>query len=185
MNLNHVMMDIESLDTEAGAIILSIAAVQFDEFTGETGDVFYRKISLKDSIKLGFTISADTLKWWLDKDRIVMKEALSGTKSLLEALTEFSDFYNKIKLQYDEVYIWGNSARFDCGIVGEAYKKMGLPLPWDTWLEVCFRTFVRNFKELRKSIPFLGNKHYPVDDCHHQILVVSKINEIINPVKAS
>jgi hypothetical protein len=172
------MLDIETLNTEAGAVMLSLAAVQFDEHTGETGAEFYQKISLQNSIDLGLTINADTLKWWLDKDREVLNEALSGTKPLAEVLVDFSSWFNNIKLQHGKVSIWGNSARFDCGIVEAGYKKLNLPIPWDSWLEVCFRTFIRDHKELRKSIPFVGNKHLPIDDCKHQIQTVFAINNL-------
>ena len=178
MTMNNVMIDLETLGTEPGAVILSIAAVQFNEHTGETGEYFYEKIALQNSLDLGLNINADTLKWWIEKDGNVFKEALSGKKTLVEVLSLFSDFLNKIKLQHDNVCLWGNSARFDLGILSEAHKKAGLKLSWDTWLEVCFRTFIRKHKELRKAIPFLGKKHYPIDDCYHQILVVNKINEL-------
>lgn len=176
--MNNVMLDIETLGTEPGCVILSIAAVQFNENTGETGASFYEKIDLKNSLDLGLVICPETLKWWMDKDQKVFKEALDGNKKLEDVLVLFREYINNIKLQHGDVSIWGNSARFDLGILAEAHKKVSLKLSWDTWLEVCFRTFVRKHKELRKSIPFLGNKHYPIDDCHHQILVVSKINEL-------
>lgn len=176
--MNNVMVDLETLGTTPGCVILSIGAVQFDEHTGATGEYFYEKISVESSQELGLTIDISTLNWWLSKDPNVFTEALSGKKSLIQVLTLFSEYLNKIQLQHDDVYLWGNPARFEFGILAEAHKRAGFKLPWDTWLEVCFRTFIRKHRELRDSLPFLGDKHNPIDDCHHQILVVSKINQL-------
>jgi hypothetical protein len=58
----HVMIDIETLDTAKTAVILAIAAVEFNLQTGEIGRTFYEKVDIGSQSKHGRTIDGDTLK---------------------------------------------------------------------------------------------------------------------------
>lgn len=64
--------------------------------------------------------------------------------------------------------MWGNSARFDCGILQNAYNKADIPLPWDFRKERCYRTFVEMFGQIDKT-KYIGFAHNPLDDCRNQI----------------
>ncbi|WP_173678185.1 3'-5' exoribonuclease domain-containing protein, partial [Escherichia coli] len=58
--MNHVMLDIETLDVEKTAYILSVGAAFFVPETGEIGPGFYQVISL-DHEQAGRTIAPSTL----------------------------------------------------------------------------------------------------------------------------
>ena len=66
---NDVMIDIETLGTDPGSVILSIGAVEFDLKTGKTGEEFYQWIDLESSSNKGFSVSAGTIKWWMMQNK--------------------------------------------------------------------------------------------------------------------
>jgi hypothetical protein len=59
----NVMVDIETLGTEPGCVVLSIGAVAFDKEMGFVED-FYEVINTVDSFSEGLTYDNDTLAWW-------------------------------------------------------------------------------------------------------------------------
>ena len=58
------MIDTETLGRTPGSVVRSVAAIEFDPQTGETGRRKVWKIDLADSIRYGFRIEASTLKWF-------------------------------------------------------------------------------------------------------------------------
>lgn len=53
MQMNNVMIDIETLGKKHGCPVLSIAAVQFYPHTGDIGNVFYERMSYAAAISYG------------------------------------------------------------------------------------------------------------------------------------
>lgn len=177
--MNHLMLDIETLDNKSTSSILSLSAVQFDLENGNLGKQFYEKVSLSSNIKYGLTISESTLKWWLEQPIEVFKEALSGEKDLREVLHEFRLFIQSIGT--NDLKIWGNSNRFDCGILQNAYEKTGCKeIPWKYALERDVRTLVSFQPGIKKNEIFIGDPHNPLDDCKHQIKYCVKIYNQLN-----
>ena len=43
--MNNLMIDIETLGTNSNAVVVSIGAVLFDPYTGDTCGEFYHKVS--------------------------------------------------------------------------------------------------------------------------------------------
>jgi len=86
--------------------------------------------------------------------------------SITDALTQFASFCK------DKSYsVWGNSARFDCGILGDAYNKIGRNIPWNFSKERCVRTLVSFNPEVKKKYVESNNgvAHNALDDCKLQI----------------
>jgi hypothetical protein len=158
------MLDIETMGSESYSAIVSIAAVEFDIETGETGSVFVEKISLDSCLKAGLTVNGDTIMWWMSQSDEAREALIEGHPSELEDTLEwFGAFVSK------GYYIWGNSARFDCGILQNAYNKIGKKIPWDFRKERCVRTLVSFNPELKASIERDGVAHDALDDCLYQI----------------
>jgi DNA polymerase III epsilon subunit-like protein len=167
---SHLMLDIETMGTESFSSIVSIGAVEFDPETGETGKEFYANIDLQSCLDCGLTVSASTINWWLKQSEQARKDLTKGkVLSLAAALLEFANFCNK------DYEIWGNSARFDCGILQNAYTKLNLSLPWDYRKERCVRTLVSFRPEIKQNFVFKGTAHNALADCYHQIGYCSEI----------
>lgn len=178
-NFNQVMLDIETLGTEPGCVVLSIGAVLFDMKSGETSTEFVMNIDIKDSLAMGLQISADTLKWWLAQGEEATKRAFSeDNDSLIDTLSQFSNFIDSNG--GSDLKIWGNGARFDMGIVNDLYRLIGQPIPWNNFKERDVRTLVdfapevktRVVKEAKKQEEVL---HDPIVDCKVQIKYCSEI----------
>lgn len=118
----------------------------------------------------GLTIDGNTIMWWLQQTPDAKKD-LKGLYplDLYSALKQFSKFCN------DRYQIWGNSARFDLGILENAYQTVGLPIPWDFRKERCLRTLVSFNPQIKKETIFEGTPHVAIDDCYHQISYCVKI----------
>lgn len=162
MSTDRVMLDIETLGLEPGAVILSIGAVRFD--TDGLGSEFHGNIDLVSCEDAGLTVDADTLQWWLDQDGEV-QHVLTGGEALEDVLEDFGGWYG------DAEEVWANSPSFDCRLLEAAYDAVGLESPWNFWSERDFRTL----KELpvAAEIEQDGNEHDALDDAKHQARVAS------------
>lgn len=178
------MLDIETLGTDPGAVILSIAAVEFDLETGKTGKEFYSKIQLEDSIKHGFEINPATLKWWLEQDPEVLKENITipkGTEDLCTVKAVMSELIAHFEYVYaPKVHVWGNSNRFDMGIL-IPYLRIITDKPiWKYSNERDVRTLVSFNPDIKGEVLAQAKKdnldlHNPIIDCKLQIEYCSKI----------
>jgi len=186
----HLMVDLETLGLRSTSVILSIGAVMFNIETGEASkqdfDRFHCVIDIDDSLNHGLTIDAITLRWWLNKSKEA-KESLNGNTNLAMALYNFDQFLYRtqyetisaLKIAHfdyrDEVIVWGNSAKFDLGILANAYNVCGKDKPWRDKNERDVRTLASLRPDIKKECKFEGTKHNPIDDCLHQIKYCSEI----------
>jgi hypothetical protein len=167
--MKDLMVDIETFGTKPGSVILSIAAVSFDIETGKTEAIFHQNIDLNSSVEKGLKIEANTVLWWLEQSKEAQRTIteVSHRNKLPNVLKLFgmwiSDYFPK------DVRIWGNSARFDLGILEAAYDACNLRLPWNHYSECDVRTLVMFAPQIKKETQFIGVKHNPIDDCKHQI----------------
>lgn len=162
-----VMLDLETLGTEPFAPILSIGACTFHlgDVTGEPiTDTFYQAIDIESSLKLGMRPSGATLKWWMNQSedaRSVFQDPAAC--SLPDALDAFTDWVNSRPVQ-----VWGNSARFDCGLLAAAYRACSKELPWQFWNERCYRTMKNLPGASSVSLQRMGTHHNALDDAMSQ-----------------
>ena len=63
--MRRIMFDTETLGTSSSSVILSIAAVEFDD--KNLGRRFHQRISIDSCLKHGLTVSGNTIEWWMDQ----------------------------------------------------------------------------------------------------------------------
>lgn len=166
--MNNVMLDLETLGTQPGSVVLSIGAVAFDPDEG-IGASFYTVVSVEDSLRLGLTIDASTLRWWAKQARTTYVEALGeGSEgyvlTLTDALRTFSRWL-EINTSGENVRMWGNGADFDLTLLLTCYRKAGIEAPWKFWNHRCYRTL----KSLRPDVRLeKSNNHNALDDARNQ-----------------
>lgn len=160
--MDHLMVDIETMGNKSGCAIVSIGAIRFNIDTGETGEEFYRNISLESCLKAGLTVQADTIMWWLNQSKESRDSLKSDRCSINEAMYAFKYFYNN-------ELIWANSPRFDLEIIAAAFNKCDDDIPWDFRKERCCRTLYAMAPDLVKGWKYDGDAHKALDDCHNQI----------------
>jgi hypothetical protein len=168
---NNFMVDIETLGTRSYSIILSIGVVAFDLKTGNTGDEFYRTIDVASSKEVGLTSDASTVEWWRKQDKSVRDALTKNTAHIHQVLTQLLAWFD---MQTYERFMWGNSARFDLGLLENAYERCKLIPPWAYYNERCCRTIVALNPEIKNSLPKPTGAHHPIIDCKHQIDYIVK-----------
>lgn len=174
--MRNVEIDLETLGTVPGSIILSIGAVLFDPATGALGKEFYCVISKQSSEFFGMTHSVSTLEWWTKQSpeaRKVLTEAEADDAAYMDvALERLTAFIPK------GAKVWSNGANFDQPLLAVAYDRIGGTVPWEFWNGRCHRTLVAlcpNEKALR-----------PATVCAHNALEDAKwqARHLCNVVKA-
>ena len=179
--MRHIMLDLETLGTKPGSVILSIGAVLFDPKTGELGETFYSVISTKDSLSYGLTVDPNTQAWWNTQSteaKAVLTEAQAPeAKPLMTVLNDFKEWVQSNTVEKANRMVWGNGASFDVPLLQAAYEATALVPPWNYWGSMCYRTI----KNLNKNTPAPkreGTHHNALDDAiyqaHHLMLLLNE-----------
>lgn len=184
--MNNLMVDIETLGVRPYAVILRIAAVEFDIQTGNTGKIYDQKISIDSCRKHGLQVETETTSWWCKqilKDEEGLNLFLNTTNVFLglkSVLINFKMFIEDGKY----LTLWGNSNSFDLGLLANAYEKAGIDKPWIYEQERDVRTIVGLRPEIKEHWQWSGVAHNPVDDCKNQIgYLVETLNSLTTLVK--
>lgn len=172
------MIDIETMGNKSFAAIVSIAAVEFDIKTGETKDVFSVDVDLKSSVGCGLKIDPSTVLWWLEQSKEAQDNINKDGESLRSALNKLSKFF----VGKENHNVWGNSARFDMGIIENAYSVIGGSIPWKFYNERCVRTLSSLYPDIKKNMVFEGLAHDATDDCKHQIKYCSETYKLLKGI---
>ena len=166
MSLVDIMIDIETLGTAPGSVILSVGAA------ASNGVELFHQVSLADSLFHGFTVDPETMAWWRKQDPSVWSKQTQGDLSPVSALACISEWIQSIRNgdssaeTGNRIRVWGDGATFDCVLLEEAYRRVGLACPW-TYAEVyCYRT-VRQLKDSKKPIP--KEHHNALSDAKTQL----------------
>ena len=171
------MVDLETLSVRPHAIILVIGAIKFNR--GETWSQnidekgikklnhFYSRIEINSCENIGLHRDSQTEKWWSKQDKSIKYEALNNPDriTIQTALKSFKEWFGNDP----GTKIWGNGCGFDCSILGEAYKRCGMEIPWKFWMERDLRTIMDLGRVRTVDIPQY-QKHNALFDCYHQII---------------
>jgi len=168
--MKHAMIDLETLDSVPGGVILSIGAVMFDPTkTGDErlGEEFYCVVNTADCVAHGLNIDPDTQAWWAKQSaeaRLVLTQAQDPEQSdtLEDALEMFADFLPK------GCTVWSNGGSFDQPFLAVAYRKIGKKAPWDHWNGLCHRTIMRLCKDEKAIRPATVLAHNALEDAKWQ-----------------
>lgn len=169
----NIMMDIETTGVHPGCRVLSIGLVEFDEKGTIDSLLVHPKLSDQVGVDDGNTIG-----WW-DTQSAEAKSVFADNHILGESVEYV---YKRIKTFIDDlvdarkslsqgldkvdVCIWGNGATFDNSIVQHMFYAKGLPIPWNTFGDRCYRTAINMLG--RPSLQRSGVHHNALDDAMYQ-----------------
>lgn len=154
------MMDLETLGTEAGSVILSIGAVRFGD--GVVTEEFYQRVDLASAVKAGLTMDPATVLWWLGQGEAARAEILKPGEPLDLVLQDFQGW-----LGWDyRGELWGNGSDFDNVLLEAAFKAVKRPVPWRWSKNRCYRTVKNLFPEVKMVRS--GTHHNALDDARDQ-----------------
>jgi hypothetical protein len=179
---NHIMLDLETLGTRPGSVMLSIGAVAFGP--DGLGSELHVIISRDDSLSYGLVEDPSTMRWWQDRSPEARKTLdCANNRQLSVPLLEALKRFETLCILHGgpkEVRVWGNGADFDQPILSEAWHRShtNLPTPWRYINSRCYRTL----KSMRPHIHLLrtGVHHNALDDAKsqasHAILLLNDTN---------
>lgn len=171
--LDDMMVDLETFGSKSFSVIISICAINCNLKTGAIGKIFKRNISLDSCLSAGLKIQAETLLWWLNQKPKTLKSCLENSIPLKQALMEFDNYF--CSLENPQIKIWGNSNKFDLGLLENAYDSVGLIKPWMFRKERDMRTLISDHEEIKSNHVYTGDLHDPVHDCLNQIQICHKV----------
>ncbi len=171
----RIMLDLETLGTRPGSVILSIGAVKFDH--EKVYDDFHIGINIQSCLDAGMTVNGDTLMWWMHPDRNEARaqwvDPAFDKFDLGSALSQFTMWMKTapngwIPVDGPEVELWGNGSSFDNSILGAAYDALGFEAPWQRdRANRCYRTMKSMYPNTRME-KREGTHHNAVDDARSQ-----------------
>lgn len=135
----HLMIDIETYDTEVTSVILSIAAVVFNPRGFLLNEEFH--VTVNADSQPARTTSRSTIEWWDQQDKAARDATFGGRQLQLGmALTCFTQWVNKLRPTCTRV--WAKSPDFDCSIMNHACKQQNIIWPFKFWEARCCRTIM-------------------------------------------
>ena len=188
LKYEHVQIDLETLDTQPGGVILSIGAVLFDPKSPVEsclGPEFYCVIKKQSCLDFGLTVSEDTLGWWEKQSaeaQTVLGQATIGENAfyLPESLKALAKFLPV------GVKVWSNGANFDQPLLDVAYFRAGIPLPWKYYNSRCYRTIkgLCSKEDIKALEPEVVCAHNALEDAKwqakHMVAIGHKLGLEIN-----
>jgi len=161
------MLDLETLGTSPGSVIVAIGAVKFGE--GKIISEFYERVNAESCAKLGLKIDAATVMWWMGQNDEARKEITKPGGELADVL---SDFYSWV-FGPDVVEMWGNGANFDNVLLSDAFAAAKIPRPWKYSNDRCYRTVKNLHPEVQMDRN--GTHHNALDDARSQAMHLMEI----------
>ena len=171
--MNHIMLDLETMGTGPNAAIVAIGAVEFEltKTGGQLGDSFYQCISLESAMATGGQVDASTVLWWLKQSDAARAMFTQPTADHNWALGHFSAWMAQ-RGETKNLRVWGNGASFDNVILASAYRRAGVPLPWNGFNDRCYRT-VKSMHPAAPALQRTGTHHNAMGDA------ISQANHLI------
>ena len=172
----HVVIDLETLGTRPGSVILQIGAQSFQLNSSELNPDVGCDIKIDSALSqsAGFLSDGTTRTWWNNQDPVIRAEVFSGKTSPFQALMEFSTYMKSLGPK-ESIYVWGNSPRFDCGLLEAYYHHYALEIPWEFRNERDLRTLAALFPQscLEAKVRFSNdNPHSGYWDAAYEAQVI-------------
>ena len=164
------MLDLETLGTRPGCVILTLGAVKFDPYSlKEPGPGIYFRVDVDEQTALGREVQEDTLNWWISQADDIREEAL-GENDRVSLDTLYRDL-NRFLVGANN--IWAQGPLFDFAILENLYRQMGWPTPWQYWQIRDSRTLFGVHGDPR--VKGKAGLHNALEDCVSQATAVQQV----------
>lgn len=170
-----LMIDTETMGLPPDGALLSIGACFFDMKTRTIGPTFYRAINLATAVRDGGTLKPSTIMWWMGQSQQARDAVRFTTEDIRTTLVDLAAFIAEHS-SHKDVITWGNSPAFDLTIIGGAYERIGLSVPWSPFRERCFRTLRNLYPSVEYNTDDKGSgAHNALQDAIFQAKHIFKV----------
>ena len=164
------MVDLETLGTGSNSVVVSVGLVAFNISTGEIIAELDIGLNLNQQIRTGGIIDGDTLEFHFSQaPDSIQRMAQRKIVDVKEGLDIISNFIRATGI----TSIWGNGASFDCVILRNLYARHLKAFPLGFWTDRDLRTAVDIYNIDVGAVPFVGIRHYCLDDAKHQVKILT------------
>jgi len=171
-NNMNLMIDLETLDTKATSVIVSVGVCAFDE--SAIHDKQYFVLECQEQLDRGRTVSFDTLEWWFRQDKAVTDAAFNQKKMDVDRFLDGLGYFCS-KNGIRKVYAQGTD--FDIAMLSHIHNQYKKQIPWDFWLVRDTRTIYDMMKTEKHTRE--GTHHNALDDAVYQAeCVIQAFKEI-------
>lgn len=125
----EIMLDLETLGTTPGSVILSIGAAAFDIHKGYQSYNFHQHLLLTPQMELGAQMNAGTVIWWLQQSEEARYAQTNAKRVDPRGVLQAFDLWLK-GTRLEGEGIWAHGLNFDLPILEALYHRYKLPLPW-------------------------------------------------------
>jgi len=180
---NEAVCDLETLDTDPTALVLSIGFWVFSPNEVDTPSSierdlsersFYAVLDVSEQIAAHRTVSESTSDWWLKQSAAARKIFTDPQQPVVEVLKRLNRFLKEHHVEF----IWGNGAAFDNAILRDLYSTFDVPYPIKYTGDMCVRTIKRLAGDMPK-IPKYGTPHNALHDAIYESRVVQSAYQIL------
>lgn len=188
-----VMLDMETLGTTAGSIILSVAMRTFtlDGSAPKEDFDFHHHISVLDSLWHHLQSDERTEEWWRQQGEGVRVKAMEGQKTAVGLESVMRLLHAQLK-QWNEKYdlfIWGRGVGgFDLPLLDSVMKRVmgeaGYKTPWNYWAAMDVRSIVNFCKQCGLEMEKMETPHDAREDVMKQIKEVQTCWNYVKVEKA-
>lgn len=168
------MLDLETMGTRPGSVIVSVGAVEFEPKSARLGRTFYQTCSIASAVDVGLAMDPATVTWWLQQNENARAELTNAKGDLKSVLVAFDYWVKQIN---GDARIWGNGSDFDNALLAEAFHRVSISPPWKFWNNRCYRTMKSLFPGVKLERE--GTHHNALDDAIHQAKHLQLINREI------
>ena len=165
----HCMIDLETLGTSPGSVIMSIGAVAFNQ--EHTVGVFYSNISVNSCVNAGMVVDAGAIKFWMTQTKQGTREDLFiNPRGLREVLHDFTAWWKASDCEW----LWSHGSNFDTVHLDVAYRMAGYGdfRPWPFRGVRDTRTLFSLAKTMNNPPRDPEGKHNALADALYQVLQV-------------
>lgn len=171
------MLDLETLGTKPGCVILSIGACVFSPSQGPDEEkTFYSVLSRDDQLDKDMFVDPNTLSWWKRQNKEAWDQATARAQPAKGELKRFLEWW----ALYRGIYVWSQGSNFDGPILEAVFSSFGLKEPWKYHNTRDTRTVYQMCHVKSGDVKRNGTYHNALDDAMHQARMIAYgINRIV------
>ncbi len=168
--MTHVMLDLETLGTKPGCVILSIGACVFYPTTGPDEEkTFYAVLNRDDQLDKDMFVDPNTLRWWKKQNSKAWEQATARAQPTEGELKRFLKWWYSHKGKF----LWSQGSNFDGPLLEALFHAFGAKEPWRFHETRDTRTVYQMCHVKSSDIKRDGTYHNALDDAMHQARMVA------------